>query len=190
MSILMANLARARPPATLRVVRGLRRAIKRWTQYNPASLSKAHVAHHYDLSGGLYDLFLDRDRQYSCAYFPRPAKPGRSADRQEAPHRSQAASRPAGSEACSISARGWGGLALDLARDCGANVLGVTLSEEQLAIARERAREGRAGRALQIRTDRLSRARRHVRPHRLGRHVRACGRALLRRLSSPRCAIC
>lgn len=47
----------------------VRKALKRVDQYNPVGKAKSNVAHHYDLSGALYDLFLDRDRQYSCAYF-------------------------------------------------------------------------------------------------------------------------
>ena len=54
---------------------GLRRFKKRIDQYNPVGKAKENVAHHYDLSGALYDLFLDRDRQYSCAYFEGPTKP-------------------------------------------------------------------------------------------------------------------
>ena len=139
MSILMANLSRARPPVTLRIVRSLRRAIKRWTQYNPASLSKAHVAHHYDLSGKLYDLFLDNDRQYSCAYF---TEPGESLEEAQIGKKRHIAAKlylhKPDLSVLDIGS-GWGGLALDLARDSHANVLGVTLSEEQLALATERA---------------------------------------------------
>jgi cyclopropane-fatty-acyl-phospholipid synthase len=141
MSILMANLARARPPMTLRVARSLRRAIKRWTQYNPASLSKAHVAHHYDLSGKLYDLFLDNDRQYSCAYF---SAPGESLEEAQIGKKRHIAAKlylhKPDLSVLDIGS-GWGGLALDLARDSQANVLGITLSEEQLAMAKDRAIE-------------------------------------------------
>ncbi|HUO92811.1 MAG TPA: cyclopropane-fatty-acyl-phospholipid synthase family protein [Rhizomicrobium sp.] len=139
MSVLMANLARVRPPASLRAIRGIRRVLKRWTQYNPASLSKAHVAHHYDLSGRLYDLFLDRDRQYSCAYF---SVPGESLDEAQIGKKRHIAAKlhlhKPGLSVLDIGS-GWGGLALDLARDCNANVLGITLSEEQIAMAKERA---------------------------------------------------
>jgi cyclopropane-fatty-acyl-phospholipid synthase len=141
MAILMANLARARPPVMLRIVRSLRRAIKRWTQYNPASLSKAHVAHHYDLSGKLYDLFLDNDHQYSCAYF---SAPGESLEEAQIGKKRHIAAKlylhKPDLSVLDIGS-GWGGLALDLARDSQANVLGVTLSEEQLAMANERAAE-------------------------------------------------
>jgi cyclopropane-fatty-acyl-phospholipid synthase len=139
LALLMSNLAQARAPAPLRVVRRFRRAVKRWMQHNPQSRAKAHVAHHYDLSGRLYDLFLDRDRQYSCAYF---ADVGESLDdAQIAKKRHIAAKlhldRP-GLRVLDIGS-GWGGLALDMARDCNADVVGVTLSEEQFALATERA---------------------------------------------------
>ena len=47
----------------------------RWVkQQNPIGRAQRNVAHHYDLSDHLYELFLDRDRQYSCAYFTDPSK--------------------------------------------------------------------------------------------------------------------
>jgi cyclopropane-fatty-acyl-phospholipid synthase len=139
MDLLMSNLAHIKPPAIMKLFRSARRAMKRWTQYNPETLAKQHVAHHYDLSGRFYDLFLDRDRQYSCAYF---SDPGESLEEAQIAKKRHIAAklhldRP-GLRVLDIGA-GWGGLALDLARDCDANVLGVTLSEEQIARARERA---------------------------------------------------
>jgi len=114
----------------------IRRLLRPLAQYNPAPRAKDHVAHHYDLSGKLYDLFLDKDRQYSCAYF---SEPGESLDdAQIAKKRHIAAKlycREPGLKVLDIGC-GWGGLALDLARDCQANVLGITLSEEQIAVAR------------------------------------------------------
>jgi cyclopropane-fatty-acyl-phospholipid synthase len=139
LAILMSNLANVRPPLVLRSARGLRQAARRLTQHNPMSRAKAHVAHHYDLSGRLYDLFLDADRQYSCAYFAEPDESLEEA--QIAKKRHIAAKlylhRP-GLRVLDIGS-GWGGLALDLARDCDAKVLGVTLSEAQIALAKERA---------------------------------------------------
>ena len=116
------------------------REVKRfWTQHNPAPRARRNVAHHYDLNGRLYSLFLDRDRQYSCAYFPRGNETLDEA--QEAKKHHIAAKlrldRP-GLEVLDIGC-GWGGLALTLARDYGARVTGVTLSTEQLAEARARA---------------------------------------------------
>jgi cyclopropane-fatty-acyl-phospholipid synthase len=112
---------------------------RRLVQYNPASRALRNVAHHYDLNGRLYSLFLDRDRQYSCAYFPRGDETLEEA--QAAKKRHIAAKlcldRP-GLRVLDIGC-GWGGMALTLARDFGAEVTGVTLSEEQLTEARARA---------------------------------------------------
>lgn len=120
---------------------------RRVAQYNPAKRSRRNVAHHYDLNGRLYSLFLDRDRQYSCAYFSRGDETLEEA--QAAKKRHIAAKlcldRP-GLRILDIGC-GWGGMALTLARDFGAEVTGVTLSEEQLTEARARAvAEGLEGR--------------------------------------------
>jgi cyclopropane-fatty-acyl-phospholipid synthase len=112
---------------------------RRLVQYNPAGRARKNVAHHYDLNGRLYSLFLDRDRQYSCGYFPRGDETLEEA--QAAKKRHIAAKlcldRP-GLRVLDIGC-GWGGMALTLARDFGAHVTGVTLSQEQLAEARTRA---------------------------------------------------
>ena len=117
----------------------VRRLKKSWSQHNPAPRSRRNVAHHYDLSGRLYSLFLDRDRQYSCAYFPRGDETLEEA--QDAKKHHIAAKlrldRP-GLEVLDIGS-GWGGLAITLARDYGARVTGITLSTEQLVEARARA---------------------------------------------------
>jgi len=100
--------------------------------------SKRNVAHHYDLSAGLYDLFLDADRQYGCAYFDDPET---SLDQAQADKKAHIAAklvlRP-GQKVLDIGC-GWGGMALYLNRVADVDVLGITLSEEQLKIARERA---------------------------------------------------
>ena len=112
---------------------------RRLAQFNPAGRSRRNVAHHYDLNGRLYSLFLDRDRQYSCAYFPRGDETLEEA--QTAKKRHIAAKlcldRP-GLRVLDIGS-GWGGMALTLARDFGAQVTGITLSQEQLTEARARA---------------------------------------------------
>src|SRR5580704_9705939 len=123
----------------LRLRSHLRALKRRIDQYNPASRAQRNVAHHYDLNGRLYSLFLDRDRQYSCAYFPRGDETLEQA--QIAKKRHLAAKlcldRP-GLTVLDIGC-GWGGLALTLAREYGARVLGITLSTEQLTEARGRA---------------------------------------------------
>jgi cyclopropane-fatty-acyl-phospholipid synthase len=100
--------------------------------------ARANVAHHYDLDERLYRLFLDEDMQYSCAYFEQPGMT--LAQAQLAKKRLIAAKllvRP-GARVLDIGC-GWGGLALYLARVCDARVTGVTLSQEQLRVARARA---------------------------------------------------
>ena len=139
LSLLMRNIGAGRSSAVIRTADWLRRLVRPLEQYNPISRAKDHAAHHYDLSGKLYDLFLDKDRQYSCAYF---SEPGASLDEAQVAKKRHIAAklhcdRP-GLKVLDIGC-GWGGLALDLARDCKANVLGITLSEEQLAMARARA---------------------------------------------------
>jgi cyclopropane-fatty-acyl-phospholipid synthase len=139
LELLMSNLARMPPSGLLRFVRAARRRFRWLKQFNPSARAKANVAHHYDLSGKLYDLFLDRDRQYSCAYY---SEDGESLeDAQAGKKRHIAAKLHLDREDLKVLdiGSGWGGLALDLACDCGAKVLGVTLSEEQLAAARSRA---------------------------------------------------
>ena len=111
---------------------------RRVTQFNPASRARRNVAHHYALNGRLYSLLLDRDRQYSCAYFPRGDE---TLDEAQAAKKRHIAAkllldRP-GLTVLDIGC-GWGGTALTIARDYGAQVLGITLSTEQLEAARAR----------------------------------------------------
>ena len=143
LALLMLNLNVSKPSGLHKALRAVRTKLRALSQYNPASRAKRNVAHHYDLSSELYARFLDRDRQYSCAYFPRGDETLEEA--QIAKKRHIAAKllldKP-GLKILDIGC-GWGGLALDLARDAGANVLGVTLSEEQIAMARERSEKAR-----------------------------------------------
>ncbi|MEO0372038.1 MAG: cyclopropane-fatty-acyl-phospholipid synthase family protein [Pseudomonadota bacterium] len=108
------------------------------SQFNPAKKSKSNVAHHYDLSGELYDLFLDEDRQYSCAYFKTPDMTLEDAQLAKKRHIAAKLRLQPGMRVLDIGC-GWGGMGLMLARDYGVEVVGVTLSEEQHALANKRA---------------------------------------------------
>jgi cyclopropane-fatty-acyl-phospholipid synthase len=140
LEVLMLNMDAGTEPWLLKLWSRLRVLLRPISQFNPARRSRRNVAHHYDLSGALFDLFLDSDRQYSCAYFEHPKLTLEAA--QTAKKRHIAAKlkldRP-GLKVLDIGS-GWGGLALDLAREASADVLGVTLSTEQLAMANARAR--------------------------------------------------
>jgi cyclopropane-fatty-acyl-phospholipid synthase len=114
------------------------RTLKRMMVRNNPSRSRRNVAHHYDLRDELYELFLDDDRQYSCAYF---TDPGNSLEQAQADKKAHIAAKLAlrpGQRVLDIGC-GWGGMALYLHKVAKVDVLGITLSEHQLKIARERA---------------------------------------------------
>src|SRR6185295_12141092 len=105
---------------------------------NPRKASRRNVAHHYDLSGELYRLFLDADRQYSCAYFSRPDMSLEEAQDAKKRHVAAKLLLEPGQRVLDIGS-GWGGLGITLAEEYGADVSGVTLSTEQLNESRARA---------------------------------------------------
>ena len=118
----------------------IRYLARRWHQLNPPIRARENVAHHYDLDGRLYALFLDSDRQYSCAYFEAPDMSLDDAQLAKKRHIASKLLVAPGQKVLDIGS-GWGGLGLYLAEMCGAHVEGVTLSEEQLTLSRARAEE-------------------------------------------------
>ena len=119
-------------------VRALQAITHRLGRINMARRAKRNVAHHYDLNDRLYDLFLDADRQYSCAYFTDPANTLEQAQSDKMAHIAAKLAIKPGMTVLDIGC-GWGGLALYLHKKTGAEVLGVTLSEAQIKVARARA---------------------------------------------------
>src|ERR1700749_1271078 len=111
-------------------------------QFNPPDRSKNNVAHHYDLDGRLYSLFLDEDKQYSCAYFETPEQSLEDAQLAKKRHVAAKLLIDPGQRLLDIGS-GWGGLGLYLAENTGADVTGVTLSTEQLQVSNARAAERR-----------------------------------------------
>jgi cyclopropane-fatty-acyl-phospholipid synthase len=114
-------------------------AFRRLHQRNDREHAKTNIARHYDHESRLYNLFLDSDRQYSCAYFERP---GQSLEDAQAAKKRHIAAKLIIKDDASVLdiGCGFGGMALYLAGFAGAKVTGVTLSEEQFAVASERAR--------------------------------------------------
>jgi len=124
---------------------------KGWlSQVNPLARSKQNVAHHYDLSDDLYDLFLDPDRQYSCAYFKSPTETLEQAQENKKALIVKKLMLKKGMSVLDIGC-GWGGLGLAIHQKSGANVTGITLSEEQLKVAKARALKAKAGSGLDYR---------------------------------------
>jgi cyclopropane-fatty-acyl-phospholipid synthase len=113
---------------------------RRIAQLNGRGRSRRNVAHHYDLDGRLYSLFLDSDRQYSCAYFETPQDSLDDAQLAKKRHLVAKLILENGHRLLDIGC-GWGGLTLYAAEMCGAEVTGITLSQEQLAVARQRTKE-------------------------------------------------
>ena len=127
-------------PAGLEFPFAIRKLLRKLRQHNSVGRAQRNVAHHYDLSGAFYDLFLDRDRQYSCAYFETPDASLADAQRAKKRHLAAKLDIKPGMKVLDIGS-GWGGLGLYLAEVCGANVTGVTLSREQHKLSNERAEQ-------------------------------------------------
>src|SRR5690606_32801209 len=108
-----------------RAVEGIRVAFRRLQQVNTHARSKRNVQRHYDLSGELYKLFLDKDMQYSCAYFERPDMTLEEAQQAKKRHIASKLKLKPGQTVLDIGC-GWGGLALYIAKSFSADVLGVT----------------------------------------------------------------
>lgn len=132
------NLGLAEPPGPAQAWALLRSATRRFTQLNSASRAKRNAAHHYNLDRRLYSLFLDADWQYSCAYFEHPHENLNEAQQAKKRHIAAKLWLKPGDRVLDIGS-GWGGLALYLNTVCDARVTGITLSEEQLTVARDRA---------------------------------------------------
>jgi cyclopropane-fatty-acyl-phospholipid synthase len=125
-------------------VSAVRFARRRIAQLNLRRRACRNVAHHYDLDGRLYALFLDSDRQYSCGYFETPNQSLDDAQLAKKRHLAAKLLIDEGHRLLDIGC-GFGRFALYAAELCGAKVTGITLSQEQLAAARGRAEEQGAG---------------------------------------------
>ncbi|WP_237478637.1 SAM-dependent methyltransferase [Lichenibacterium dinghuense] len=139
MELIASNIAALGHDPSPRIARWAGRLAGVVSQRNDPATSRANVAHHYDLSDGLYRVFLDEDLQYSCAYFRDPDDDIATAQSAKKQHIIAKLLLRPGQHVLDIGC-GWGGLALSIARAAHVRVTGVTLSKEQLATARQRAR--------------------------------------------------
>jgi len=138
LDLVLSNLGTNYSSKAMQIYAALRRMKRRIDQHNPIGKAKDNVAHHYDLDGGIYDLFLDEDKQYSCAYYTRDDMSLEEAQRAKKHHIIAKLAIEPGMRVLDIGC-GWGGMALTIAEETGAKVVGVTLSEEQHKVATERA---------------------------------------------------
>ena len=140
LEILLSNVQVLPPPRwtlLLQIFRFLRRRID---QFNPAARARRNAAAHYDIDTAIYRLFLDRDMQYSCAYFETPGIGLDEAQRLKKRHIAAKLHIRPGHRVLDIGC-GWGGMAFYLAGAAGAEVTGITLSRAQLDLARQREQE-------------------------------------------------
>ena len=140
LAIVLRQTPDGRPPKWARLQWFLRFLYRRLQQLNRPMRARRNVAHHYDLDGRLYSLFLDADQQYSCGYFEQPGQSLDDAQLAKKRHLAAKLLLPGGQRVLDIGC-GWGGLALYLSEFCGAHTTGITLSQEQHARARARATE-------------------------------------------------
>jgi cyclopropane-fatty-acyl-phospholipid synthase len=139
LTLLMENERRATASGVIGAIGAASRAVGRWRVYNPATRARRNVAHHYDLKDELFDLFLDPDHQYSCAFFAAPTDTLEMAQERKKRILARKLTLAPGQRVLDIGS-GWGGLGLFLAKEFGVDVTGLTLSEHQLAKSNARAR--------------------------------------------------
>ncbi len=138
LSLFAKNLNETSLPAWMQFADKFRLLTRLARQINGPRQAKRNASQHYDLPVSLYKLFLDRDMQYSCAYFATGAETLDEAQLKKKRHIAQKLCLSPGQRVLDIGC-GWGGLSLYLAREAGASVLGITLSEEQERYAKARA---------------------------------------------------
>lgn len=140
LELVLSNLGTSYSSRPMQLYAAMRRWKRRFDQHNPIGKAQENVAHHYDLDGGIYDLFLDIDKQYSCAYYARDDMSLEEAQRAKKHHIIAKLAIQPDMRVLDIGC-GWGGMALTIAEETGAYVVGVTLSKEQHKVAVERAKE-------------------------------------------------
>ena len=122
------------------VIKKIKGTFRYLTNFNKIVKSKENVAHHYDISEKLYDLFLDENRQYSCAYFKNDNDTLEQAQNNKIQHIIKKLNIQSNQKVLDIGS-GWGTLALAIAKETKASVTGITLSENQFEYSKNKAKE-------------------------------------------------
>ena len=140
LDIALKNVGRKHTNEISNILGKFRRVYRYLTNLNLIGKSKENVAHHYDISEKFYDLFLDEKRQYSCAYFKNEDDTLEIAQNNKIDHIIKKLNLKPNQKVLDIGC-GWGTLAIDIAKKTQCEVVGITLSENQLEYAKKKAKE-------------------------------------------------
>ena len=140
LDIAMRNIGRGETNLYAMIIKKIRGTFRYLTNYNLISKSKNNVAHHYDISEKLYDLFLDKNRQYSCAYFKNENDSLETAQNNKIEHIIKKLNLKPNQKVLDIGS-GWGTLAIEIAKKTQCEVMGITLSENQLEYSLKKVKE-------------------------------------------------
>ncbi len=140
LEIAFKNIGRSEINLYGKILNKLKGTLRYFTNFNKILKSKKNVAHHYDISEKLYDLFLDKKRQYSCAYFKNESDSLETAQENKINHIIKKLNIKPNQKILDIGS-GWGTLAIDIAKKTQASVTGITLSENQLRYSQKKAKE-------------------------------------------------
>ena len=136
----MKNIGRNEINIFGKILKKIRGTYRYLTNFNIAKKSKDNVAHHYDISDDLYDLFLDPKRQYSCAYFKSENESLETAQNNKIEHLIKKLNLKPNQKVLDIGS-GWGSLAIEIAKKTKCEVTGITLSENQYKYSLNKVKE-------------------------------------------------
>jgi cyclopropane-fatty-acyl-phospholipid synthase len=140
LDIAMKNIGRSEINSFSKIIKKIKGTYRYFTNFNLAYKSKKNVAHHYDISEKLYDLFLDKNRQYSCAYFKKETDSLEIAQNNKIDHIIKKLNLKPNQKVLDIGS-GWGTLAIEIAKKSQCEVLGITLSENQLEYSNKKVKQ-------------------------------------------------
>ena len=140
LEIALKNIGRNQTNILSQILNKLRGTYRYLTNFNVTKKSKKNVAHHYDISDDLYDLFLDPKRQYSCAYFKNENDSLETAQNNKIDYIIKKLNLKPNQKVLDIGC-GWGSLAIEIAKKSQCEVTGITLSENQYKYSIHKAKE-------------------------------------------------
>ena len=149
LELAMKNIGRNEINVFGKILKKVRGTYRHLTNFNFAKKSKDNVAHHYDISDKLYDLFLDPKRQYSCGYFKNENDTLETAQNNKIEHLIKKLNLKPNQKVLDIGS-GWGSLAIDIAKKTKCEVIGITLSENQYKYSLQKAKENNVENQVQF----------------------------------------